>query len=149
MTPDEYKKQWYTNLTEAQLQKYVIDYGMKQGWLCWHAYDSRKNTSGMPDVVLLRMPAMTPQLREAVSLVNHGPGGFKNRHEWRKHIRALLDAWAPGAKHGRLVFAELKREREKPKPEQDLWLLLLGRVPGIEVYVWRPRDMDTILDILK
>jgi hypothetical protein len=48
-----------------------------------------------------------------------------------------------------LVFAELKSERGKLKPEQEAWLEALRQVPGVEVHVWRPSDMDAIAEVLR
>ena len=49
----------------------------------------------------------------------------------------------------RLVFAELKTARGRVKPEQQAWLEALRAVPGVEVFVWRPCDMDEILEVLR
>lgn len=49
----------------------------------------------------------------------------------------------------RLVYAELKSMRGKVTAAQQQWLDALRRVPGVEVYVWRPDELDTILDILR
>jgi hypothetical protein len=57
----------------------------------------------------------------------------------------------------RLVFAELKREGQKPTPAQErvlLWLLSLqatdahelnrlSAIPTVEVHVWRPSDLSS------
>src|SRR5262245_37984293 len=48
----------------------------------------------------------------------------------------------------RLIFAELKREGKNPTHEQQAWLDLLGAVPGVETYLWRPSDWDEIVTIL-
>jgi 5-methylcytosine-specific restriction endonuclease McrA len=48
----------------------------------------------------------------------------------------------------RIVFAELKSRRGKVRPEQQLVLDLLARVPGVESYLWRPADWDCLLEIL-
>jgi hypothetical protein len=42
-----------------------------------------------------------------------------------------------------LVFAELKTERGKVKPEQQGWLDALAAT-GADVYVWRPSDLDEV-----
>lgn len=42
----------------------------------------------------------------------------------------------------RLVFAELKTEKGKVRPEQEIWLGVLKDV-GVEVHLWRPADMVT------
>lgn len=50
---------------------------------------------------------------------------------------------------GRLIFAELKSGKGKPTHAQATWLSILAHtVPAVEVYMWRPTDLDTILDIL-
>ena len=41
---------------------------------------------------------------------------------------------------GRLIFAELKRPAKNPTTEQEEWLTAFRKVPGAEVYVWRPSD---------
>ena len=44
----------------------------------------------------------------------------------------------------RVVFAELKSEKGRLRPHQVLWLDLLGRCPGVEVYLWRPEHLEAI-----
>lgn len=48
----------------------------------------------------------------------------------------------------RLIFAELKSDRGRTTDDQDEWLSLLAQVPHIEVYLWRPRDLEQIATIL-
>lgn len=52
-------------------------------------------------------------------------------------------------RRGRLIFAELKRERENPRPDQQAWLDLLSGVPAVDVHVWRPSDCDLIIEVLR
>ena len=49
----------------------------------------------------------------------------------------------------RLLFAELKRDRGKPTPDQAEWLELLRACPGVETYLWHPSDFDDIAAILR
>lgn len=49
---------------------------------------------------------------------------------------------------GRLLFAEIKNERGKLTPGQNLWLEQLRETPA-EVYVWRPQDLEEIKGILR
>jgi hypothetical protein len=49
----------------------------------------------------------------------------------------------------RLIFAELKTEKGKLSPAQADWIAVLGDVPGVEVYVWRPSQLDEIAEVLK
>jgi hypothetical protein len=53
----------------------------------------------------------------------------------------------------RLIFAELKRDGGKPRPEQMEWLTALGGVGGIvcghvQTFVWRPADWNRIVELL-
>ena len=49
----------------------------------------------------------------------------------------------------RLIYAELKTETGKVSPAQAHWLDLLGKIPGVEVYMWRPRDWQVIQEVLR
>ncbi len=48
----------------------------------------------------------------------------------------------------RVIFAELKTENGKITPHQQFWLDMLRLCPGIETYLWRPSDWNTIVEIL-
>jgi len=60
---------------------------------------------------------------------------------------------APGApdlilvRGPRLIFAELKRETGRVKPEQAEWLAALTAASA-EVYVWRPSDLCEVRAVL-
>lgn len=45
---------------------------------------------------------------------------------------------------GDLIFAELKSEKGRIRPEQAKWLRMLEQVQGVETYLWRPDDFDEI-----
>jgi hypothetical protein len=75
--------------------------------------------------------------------------GYRRYHTWlAKHSPAGFpdEVLVRGS---RLIFAELKSERGKVSPEQEAWLEALRHVAGVEVYVWRPIDMDAIPGILR
>jgi hypothetical protein len=44
----------------------------------------------------------------------------------------------------RVIFAELKREGEKPTEEQQRWLEALAATDAVETYLWRPSDWPEI-----
>jgi hypothetical protein len=48
----------------------------------------------------------------------------------------------------RLIFAELKTGRNPVTQQQRKWLGLLRQCPGVEVYLWRPSDMQRIAEVL-
>lgn len=50
---------------------------------------------------------------------------------------------------GRMVIAELKTETGKVTKAQTAWLDAMRQVPGVEVYIWRPSDWDTIMRVLR
>lgn len=49
----------------------------------------------------------------------------------------------------RLILAELKRQSGKTTPAQDHWLDLLQRCPGVEVFTWRPADIERVAEVLR
>ena len=49
----------------------------------------------------------------------------------------------------RYILAELKSEHGRLRPEQCTALGLLQQCPGIETYVWKPRDWVRIVEALR
>lgn len=47
----------------------------------------------------------------------------------------------------RIIFAEIKSEKGWLSAFQKSWVAALVLCP-VEVYVWRPSDMDTIIEVL-
>jgi hypothetical protein len=48
----------------------------------------------------------------------------------------------------RIIFAELKSESGKVRPEQTEWLSVLRLLPGAETHLWRPADWDAVVETL-
>jgi hypothetical protein len=48
----------------------------------------------------------------------------------------------------RVLFVELKRENGKLTDEQHAWMRALAGCPGVEVYVWRPPNLDGVQQVL-
>lgn len=46
-----------------------------------------------------------------------------------------------------LVFAELKTETGRVRPEQVRWIEELTKC-GLRAFVWRPSDFDRVVDVL-
>ena len=49
----------------------------------------------------------------------------------------------------RLVVAELKSSIGRVSTAQKEWLDAWSRIPGAEVYIWRPEHMDAIAEALR
>lgn len=49
----------------------------------------------------------------------------------------------------RVVVAELKADSGRVSHDQAAWLAYLERCPGVEVFVWRPADLDGIAQVLR
>jgi len=43
-----------------------------------------------------------------------------------------------------IIFAELKSRTGKLSHAQEIWLRMLERTGSVEVYLWRPQDLDMI-----
>lgn len=48
-----------------------------------------------------------------------------------------------------LIAAELKVGKDKPTPDQLLWLQAFAAVPGCHSYIWRIEDWDKIAALLQ
>lgn len=72
-------------------------------------------------------------------------------HGWRTPLsghKGLPDYIAVKGK--RFLIFELKSAKGKVWRYQQGWLTALGKVPGIEVYLWRPDDLGSeILEVLR
>lgn len=55
------------------------------------------------------------------------------------------------ARAPRVVFAELKTDEKRSKltPAQIVWANELKACSGVEYYLWRPRDLERIVEALK
>jgi hypothetical protein len=49
----------------------------------------------------------------------------------------------------RLLFAELKTDAGKIRPEQIPWNDAINSIPGIPCYLWRPKDWERIVEVLR
>lgn len=88
----------------------------------------------------IRTPTMTEkQLQGAVmnlaKLLN-----WRAYHPWMSVKSAAGYPDCTLVRGGRLIYAELKSEVGQLSAAQREWLEELGAVPGVEVYVWYPRD---------
>ena len=75
----------------------------------------------------------------------------RTAHGWRTPVAADGAGWPDlfMVRGGRAVVAELKSESGRLRPEQREWLIELRACPGLEVFVWRPSDLEEIARILR
>jgi len=52
-------------------------------------------------------------------------------------------------RRNRVIVVECKSERGRVTSQQQEWLDEFRTIPGLEVYVWRPSDLDQIEEILR
>ena len=70
---------------------------------------------------------------------------------WRSPLMGSGAAGYPDltlVRGSRLIYAELKVEGGRLTAAQQDWLAALRQVPGVEVWVFTPKDWDTIERIL-
>jgi hypothetical protein len=75
--------------------------------------------------------------------------GWRRYHTWRSINSPAGFPDEVLVRRERLIFAELKAENGKVSALQQEWLDDLARVPGLEVYVWRPSQLAEITGILR
>ena len=87
--------------------------------------------------------------------VAHFRPAMNQRGQWRTPVAAdgagfpdLVAVRPEGKRSGRVIFAELKSEAGRLAPDQTLWANVLAAA-GAEVYSWRPRDWDALVEILQ
>lgn len=81
----------------------------------------------------------------------HIQPGLNERGFYRTPVSGSLGAGWPDlvlVKGERILFVELKAEKGKVTGLQEQVLGILGQARYIEVYVWRPSDWETILEVL-
>lgn len=49
----------------------------------------------------------------------------------------------------RVIFAEVKTLKGEVTPVQGYWRDDLEACPGVEYYLWRPKDWDSVVDALR
>ena len=97
------------------------------------------------------------QLQNQVRLVCKRLGNWRVYHTYNSKRSdpgfpdfVLVRRQASLAYPGRLVFSELKTEGDKPTIPQEDWLDDLAHsVPGVETYLWYPKDLANIVEILR
>lgn len=117
LTPIKYRQSVANAMTEAELQSYIIEACNRLGviWV-WHDNDSRKNASGLPDLLILlpgRMLAWELKTEQAA----------RQMRTWEK-----------------LVASRRKITRYKIRLAVQLDTILRFRRAGVRARVIRPRD---------
>lgn len=82
----------------------------------------------------------------------HFRPGLNRRGQWQTAVqgngKGFPDTILVHPEKHRLVVAELKSDKGRLEPEQQEWLEVFYQA-GAETFVWRPRDFDRIVEILR
>jgi hypothetical protein len=97
----------------------------------------------------MSLPPVTEKQLQAQVLDLAHVLGWMTYHSWIS-IRS-----APGwpdlvlLRPPRIIFAELKTQNGRVNVAQHQWLDALGDCPGVEVFCWRPSDLEAIAELLR
>lgn len=124
ITPEEYLKLASKGKPERNLTDQVIEFARLQGWRTLHIRPGRTEIT-------------SDETGEKVT-------------DWRTPVQGDGKGFPDflACRDKRLVIAEFKAGKNKPSPEQELWLEAFRHV-GAEVYVWYPEDWPDIQRILE
>ena len=75
-------------MTEKSFQASVIRVARTLGWLCYHTFDSRRSTSGFPDLVLVRERILYRELKVGKNKLS------QPQELWRDSILDAGGDWA-------------------------------------------------------
>ncbi len=115
--------------------------------------EQEKETTPLMSTIQKRSPSNPLRLQEKDfqrSVVDYAKlCGWLVFHDFdsRRNARGYPDLTL--VRSGRLVLVELKTEKGRLRPEQKAWLEALKTVANLEVYLWKPSDLDTIIEILR
>ena len=92
-----------------------------------------------------KTPTMTETqfLKSVVSVAEDGGWLVYHTYDSRRSQAGFPDLVMPRA--GRTIFAELKSQKGRIKAAQQEWLDVLDKTEGLEVFLWRPSDMDEVV----
>ena len=92
-----------------------------------------------------KTPTMTETqfLRSVVSVAEDGGWLVYHTYDSRRSQAGFPDLVMTRA--GRTIFAELKSQKGRIKAAQQEWLDALDKTEGLEVFLWRPSDMDEVV----
>lgn len=97
----------------------------------------RKETGAIPPLSEARWQS------QVIALAAYLGWRVYHTHDSRRSAAGYPDLTMVHPRKRRLVMAELKKDGEEPTPEQRLWIEDL-RAAGVEVWVWRPADIEDV-----
>jgi hypothetical protein len=131
--------------SEAAFQDEVLGLARFYRWRGYHTHDSRRSTAGFPDLVLVKAPRLifaelkTDAAAPRVTIAQAG-----ERPAWLAH-RDVTDEQAEWLAELRQVSDALDRQLLQAAGELTAPLYAPAR---LEVYIWRPADLELIAHTL-
>lgn len=98
----------------------------------------------------LSAPVETEESFQAavIDLARHAGWLVWHAYDSRRSSPGFPDLTLVNPPAGRVIFAELKTQRGRVRPEQRTWLWALEKCPSVEVALWRPSQWDEIVAAL-
>lgn len=116
---------------------------------------AKQTERNRPKMKKATLPQMTEKAFQAAVIKLAKLNGWREYHTWKSiHSPAGFPDLVL-VRGGTLVFAELKTDKpgSKLSDEQAAWMRALLDVaagkPDLHVYLWRPSDMDEIIEMLR
>lgn len=116
-------------LTERAWMAQVLTLARMFSWRWWHD----RATNATRGCSRCRVPWECPRCHQRLKPIRNDPG-------WPDLFLVRGDT---------LIIAELKSDRNYPTPEQKEWLEALGRVKRVVVVVWKPKDTDRVVEVMR
>ena len=99
--------------------------------------------------------AFSTQVESLLSLYNwkwmHIKPSIMQSGSWASSMNPEGKGWLDyiAIRRGRVVLFELKDDYGKMTPEQEEWFNLWKECPGVELYLYRPKHIEDVIECLR
>ncbi len=108
----------------------------------------RRRTSGQPKITERQWQAQVIQIARLHGWMVHWTWNSRHSPPGEPDLRMLKVTQYPSRHVGRYLLAELKTDAGKLTAEQQDVANNLWCCAGIEFFVWRPKDLSEVIEVL-